>query len=329
MTSHQPIVTSLTSLLGIPYPIIMAPMFLVSDVNMVIAATKAGITGAIPALNYRNDKEFRNALAELKDKTEGPYGINLIANKSNLRLKEQLKTCLDYKVNYVITSLGNPHQIVQKCHEAGIFVFCDVIDEEFGKKAASTEPDALIAVNKDAGGHAGKLSSKALIGKLKEITDIPVISAGGVGTGRQMREKIEEGACGISMGSPFIATSESPVSSDYKMACINYGAKDIVMTTKLSGTPCTVINTPYVRKTGTQQNYFEAILNKNRRFKKLVKALTFYKGMKALKNAAFSTTYRNVWCAGPSIEYVTEIVPIERFVNKFLSEYETVEIVSL
>jgi nitronate monooxygenase len=106
------------------------------------------------------------------------------------------------------------------------------------------------------------------------------------------------------------------------MACVNYRAKDIVMTTKLSGTPCTVINTPYVQKTGTDQNFLEAVLNKNKRFKKIVKALTFYKGMKALKNAAFSSTYRNVWCAGPSIEYVTEIVPIESLVNKLVAEFE-------
>lgn len=322
MNAQQPIVTPLTSLLGIAYPIIMAPMFLVSDVNMVVAATKAGITGAIPALNYRNDKEFRNALSELKDRAHGPIGINLIANKSNLRLREQLQTCLDFKVNYVITSLGNPQIIVQKCHEEGIYVFCDVIDQEFGKKAAAAKPDGLIAVNKDAGGHAGKLESKALISKLKEITDIPVISAGGVGTGQQLYDKLEEGACGVSIGSPFIATKEAPVSPEYKMACVNYRAKDIVMTTKLSGTPCTVINTPYVQKTGTDQNFLEEVLNKNKRFKKIVKALTFYKGMKALKNAAFSSTYRNVWCAGPSIEYVTEIMPIENLVHKLLAEFE-------
>ena len=307
----------------------MAPMFLVSDVNMVVAATKAGITGAIPALNYRTDRDFRYALSELKEKAQGPFGINLIANKSNLRLKEQLKTCLDYKVDYVITSLGNPMEIVQRCHEVGSYVFCDVIDEEFGKKAAMAKPDALIAVNKDAGGHAGKLSSRVLIAKLREITDIPVISAGGVGTGSQMREKLMEGACGISVGSLFIATTESPVSEDYKMACVNYTAKDIVMTTKLSGTPCTVINTPYIQKTGTKQNYLEALLNKNRRLKKLVKSLTFYKGMKALKNAAFSSTYPNVWCAGPSIEYVKEIVPIDRLVHQLVAEYALAEDVAL
>ncbi|MCK5280309.1 MAG: nitronate monooxygenase, partial [Cyclobacteriaceae bacterium] len=183
------------------------------------------------------------------------------------------------------------------------------------------KPDGLIAVNNEAGGHAGKLSSKELINRLQSVSDLPIISAGGVGNGKQLLEKLDEGACGISMGSPFIATEESPVSQDYKEACIHYSAKDIVMTTKLSGSPCTVINTPYVQKTGTRQSMLEAFLNKQRRFKKLAKMLTFYKGMKSLKKAAFSSTYQSVWCAGPSIEYVKEILPVKKVVENLLREY--------
>ena len=299
-------------------------MFLVSDVNMVVASVQSGITGAIPALNYRSDKELRNALAELKEKSSGPFGINLIANKSNFRLKEQLKSCLDFEVNFIITSLGNPREIVETCHSKGIKVFCDVIDEMFGQKAIDANPDALIAVNNAAGGHAGKLDSQELISRLRKITDIPVISAGGVGTGSQLFEKLQEGFCGISMGSPFIATEESPVSHEYKMACVNYSAQDIVTTTKLSGTPCTVINTDYIQKTGTKQNVLEALLNSNKKLKKIAKSLTFYKGMKMLEKAAFSNTYRNVWCAGPSIEYVNEILPIAQLVGNIVEEFEEI-----
>jgi nitronate monooxygenase len=299
----------------------MAPMFLVSDVKMVVEATKAGITGAIPALNYRTDKEFRNALAHLKEASHGPFGINLIANKSNFRLKEQLSSCIDYEVDFIITSLGNPKEIVERCRPKKILVFCDVIDEKFAEKAILARPDGIIAVNKEAGGHAGKLSSQELLGRLKEITKIPLISAGGVGKGDQLLDKLAQGACGVSIGSPFIATKESPVSEEYKMACVSYSAKDIVFTTKLSGTPCTVINTPYVQQTGTQQNALEMFLNKNRTLKKLAKSLTFYKGMQSLKRAAFSTTYKTVWCAGPSIEYVTEILPVKKLVSNIIDEY--------
>ena len=301
---------------------ILAPMFLVSNTNMVIAATDAGITGAIPALNFRTDQEFRNALAELKEKAKGPIGINLIVNKSNFKLKEQLKTCLDFRVNYVITSLGNPAEIIQQCHSKGILVFCDVVDDVYGDKVSKLGPDGIIAVNKDAGGHAGKIGSKELIARLKKVTDLPIVSAGGVGTGSQLLEKIREGACGISIGSPFIATCESPVSDEYKNACISYSAKDIVMTTKLSGTPCTVINTPYVQNTGTKQNILETILNKNKRLKKYAKLITFYKGMKSIKKAALSHTYKEVWCAGPSIEYVNEILPVKDVIHNIIEEYK-------
>ena len=85
------------------------------------------------------------------------------------------------------------------------------------------------------------------------------------------------------MGSIFIATKEAPVSQEYKDACVNFGAKDIVLTTKLSGTPCTVINTPYVQKIGTSQNFLERLLNKNKRLKKWFKAITFMRGMKSLQ----------------------------------------------
>lgn len=307
----------------------MAPMFLVSNTSMVIEATKAGITGAIPALNFRTNREFRNALAELKEKSDGPFGINLIANKSNVKLGEQLKACLDLPVDFVITSLGKPDRIIEKCHEKGIKVFCDVTDQKYGEKVARFNPDALIAVNKDAGGHAGTVGSKELINNLKQISDLPIISAGGVGTGSQLLEKLNEGACGISMGSPFIATIESPVSMEYKQACINYSANDIVMTTKLSGSPCTVINTPYVKKTGTKQNVLETFLNKNRRLKKFAKMITFYKGMNLVKQAAFGSTYKTVWCAGPSIEYVHEILPVKKVISNLIKEYhETITAVN-
>ena len=140
-------------------------------------------------------------------------------------------------------------------------------DLEYAKKVEPMQPDALIAVNNEAGGHAGKIAPRDLITTLCKHTHLPIISAGGVGNGAQMKKMMDYGACGISIGSPFIASNESPVSNDYKMACVNYGAKDIVMTTRLSGTPCTVINTEYVKKIGTDQNWVEKFLNSNKKIK--------------------------------------------------------------
>ncbi|NME68676.1 NAD(P)H-dependent flavin oxidoreductase [Flammeovirga aprica] len=318
----EKISTPLTEMLGIDYPMIMAPMFLVSNAEMLIAAAQSGITGTVPALNYRTDKDFRAAIHEIRTAIgDKPFGVNLIANKSNVRLQEQLNTCVELGVDFIITSLGSPRKIIEKCKPAGIRVFCDVVDTKYALKVQELGADAVIAVNKEAGGHAGPTSASELVPALVKACDIPVISAGGVGNGVQWKEKIDLGAVGISMGSPFIATHEGGVNDAYKQACVDYGAKDIVMTTKLSGTPCTVINTPYMQEIGTKQNWLESLLNKNKKLKKFAKMLTFYKGMKMLEKSAFGATYKTVWCAGPSIEYVKSIRSVKEVVESMVEEY--------
>lgn len=312
---------ALCEMLGIEFPVIMAPMFLVSNEAMVIEAVRSGITGAIPALNYRTTDELRAAIQRMKSAVGGPIGINLIVNKSNFLYKEQLQICCEEKVDYIITSLGSPEETIKEAHKAGVKVFCDVTDVKYAMKVESLGADAVIAVNKEAGGHAGNISYKDLLPELIKACKIPVISAGGIGTGEGIRQMIELGAAGVSMGSIFIASDEAGVSQEYKQACVDYSAKDIVMTTKLSGTPCTVINTPYVQKTGTTQNWLERLLNRNKRLKKWVKALVFFRGMKSLEKAAFSSTYKTVWCAGPSIEHIHEILPVKEIVHRLKEGY--------
>ncbi len=311
----------LCAMLGIDFPVIMAPMFLVSDEKMVVEALRSGITGAIPALNYKTTNELRNAIRCIRAQVTGPFGINLIVNKSNFYYKDQLAVCLEEKVDFIITSLGSPENTILLAHQQGVKVFCDVVDVKFALKVESMGADAVIAVNKEAGGHAGSISYQELIPALTSACSIPVISAGGVGSGQGIRSMMDLGAAGVSMGSIFIASEEAPVSKEYKAACVNYGAKDIVMTTKLSGTPCTVINTPYLQKVGTRQNWFERLMNRNKRLKKWVKALVFIRGMKSLQKAAFRSTYKTVWCAGPSIEHVTSIRKIHNIVEQLKLEY--------
>ncbi len=312
---------TISQLLNIKHPIIMAPMFLVSNTKMLIAASKSGITGCVPALNYRTIDELKAAIKELKEQCEGPFGINLIVNKSNFLYKEQLQVCCELKVAYIITSLGSPEETIKQAHKVGVKVFCDVTDLAYAKKVESLGADAIIAVNKEAGGHAGPTPLQELVPQLVKECNIPVISAGGVGNHQQLQEVLSLGAAGVSVGSLFIASDESDVSQDYKEACVNYNAKDIVMTTKLSGSRCTVINTPYVKEIGTDQTWLEKILNKNKRLKKWFKAFTFYKGMKKLQKAAFSATYKTVWCAGPTIEYVKEIKPVAEIVKTLTNEH--------
>lgn len=313
---------ALCDLLGIEFPVIMAPMFLVSSVDMVAAAGNSGIAGCIPALNFRTIEELDKGLKEIKSKTKGPVGVNIIVNKSNILAKKHLHTCLDNGVDFFITSLGSPEEVIRESKKQGVKVFCDVIEQEYAKKVEGLGADAVIAVNSGAGGHLGNIPASILIPLLKENCKIPVISAGGVGTGAGILSMLALGADGLSIGSPFIASTESHVSAEYKKACIDYGAEDIVVTTKLSGSRCTVINSPYVKKIGTDQNPVEKFLNHNKQFKKYAKMLTYYKGMKLLEKAAFSANYKSVWCAGSSIEFTKEIEPVSNIVERLRSEYK-------
>jgi nitronate monooxygenase len=178
--------------------------------------------------------------------------------------------------------------------------------------------NGIIAVNNSAGGHLGKLSAKEMMNEFKDEINIPIISAGGVGTKNGLEEKINLGFSGVSIGSPFIACEEADISLEYKQACVDYGKNDIVISTKLSGSPCTVINTPYVKKVGTKQNWLEKVLSKNKSLKKWVKMITFLKGMKSFEKAAFSSNYNAVWCAGTSIEYTTKISPVKDIIKRLV-----------
>ena len=312
--------TKLTTLLNIKYPIIQAPMFLVSNTAMVKEAMKGGIAGCIPALNYRTLEELKAAIHELKAaKVEGgSFGFNLIVNKSNIKYKEQLRVLCEEGCDFIITSLGSPEETINQAHKVGIKVFCDVTDLHFAKKVESLKADAAIAVNNEAGGHRGKLSPKALIKELKLNLSIPVISAGGVGCKADIDTMISYGADGVSVGSPFIASLEAGVTEEYKQACVDYGAEDIVMTERISGTPCTVINTPYVQKIGTKSTWIESFLNKSKTLKKWVKMIRFSIGMKATQNAATKATYKTVWVAGPSIAHTNKILPTKDIIKRLV-----------
>ena len=313
--------TPLTKMLKIDFPIIQAPMFLVSNTSMVIEAAKSGITGCIPALNYRTIEELRQAIIDVQSNCDGPLGINLIVNKFNNSMMQQLEVCVELGVDYIITSLGNPKSTIEACKSKGIKVFCDVVDLEQAKKVESLGADAIIAVNNQAGGHLGPMSPEDLIPLLVDNCSIPVISAGGVSNGEQLAKILQLGACGVSIGTPFIATHEAEVSAEYKQAIVDYGAKDIVVTDRISGSKCTIINTPYVKGMTLKANWIERFLFKNKWIKKYFKMLRWFMGTRMFKKSALQATYKSVWCAGPSLEGVHSIRHVSQVVADILKPF--------
>lgn len=318
--------TKLTELFNIDLPVIMAPMFLVSDENMVKAAVENRIIGTFPTLNYREpeklDAVLKNLNQFLKD-TENPgtYGVNLITQKSNPYYKKHLDICIKNKVPFYITSLGNPKEVIEEAHKYGAKVFCDVTNLTHAEKVVKSGADGIIAVGQGAGGHAGPEPLQILIPALKEkFPDTLIIAAGGISTGNALHSILILGAAGASIGTSFIATDEAPVSEDYKNALINAKAEDIVMTTRLSGTPSAIINTAYAKKIGYKQNWLERKLSQNPRTKKYFKMLVQIKGMKKLEKAVKPGNYKNIWIAGKSVQFISEILSIKNRILKIKTE---------
>ncbi|MCU0357123.1 MAG: nitronate monooxygenase [Cyclobacteriaceae bacterium] len=320
---------TLDKMLGIDYPIIVAPMFLISNTKMVKAALDCGITAAFPALNYRTDQDLREAIADIRAHTDKPFGVNLIVNKSNYKYNKQLETLVELKPAFIITSLGKPEEVIRQCKPVGIKVFCDVIDEVHAKKVEALGADAVIAVNNQAGGHTGKINPRELVELLQRNVSIPVISAGGVASVEHVNEVLSWGAAGVSVGTIFIASEEADVSADYKQALIDYGAKDIVKTTKLSGSPLTVINTPYVQQLGTEATWWEKLMNNNKWLKKYIRMIIALRGMKTIEKSTFGASYKTLWCAGPTIEYVHSVRPMREIIHDLTDGLEPANKVSV
>jgi nitronate monooxygenase len=314
--------TGFTEMMGCELPLIGAPMFLVSNVEMVVAISEAGGVGTFPALNYRPIEEYQKALQQMRARTKKPIGVNIIVNKSNTRQGEDLKHALDQGVNLFITSLGSPKSVIADAHKNGAKVICDVVNLEHALKVQDLGADGVIAVSAGAGGHAGPISPLVLVPWLKSELKIPIIAAGGIANGRQMAAALLLGAEAVSVGTRFIASKEATVEQSYKDAVVNSTPEDIVMTSRVSGTPAAVINTPYVEKMGLDLPWYFKVLKNQKLTKKYVVPLIHLLGMRQLEKAAVGPTWKTVWSAGQSVGLVDDILGCREIVENFAREYE-------
>lgn len=321
MKTKFTIASPICDLLGCEFPIIAGPMFLVSDEGLVSAVSEAGGVGGMPSLNWRKSEDFQKAVQSVKKKTKKPFAVNLIVNKSNVRQGTDLDICAEEKVPLVITSLGNPKEVIKKMHEVGGKVFCDVTNLEYAKKVQDLGADGVIAVSAGAGGHAGPTSPLVLLPYLKKHLQIPIVAAGGIATGQQMAACFLLGASAVQVGTRFIASKEAKVDSTYKKAILDSEPEDIVLTEKISGTPASVILTPFIKKMGLHLNPVESFLMKNDLTKKYTKMARSLWGAVLLQKAAKTTTWKEVWSAGQGVGLIDEILPAEEIVKNFVKEF--------
>ncbi|HEY1605889.1 MAG TPA: nitronate monooxygenase family protein [Allosphingosinicella sp.] len=227
-------------------PVIGAPLFIVSNPELVIAQCKAGIVGAFPALNARPQSRLDEWLHRITealaawDKANpeclsAPFAVNQIVHRSNDRLEQDMATCAKWRVPIVITSLGAIPDVNQAVHAWGGIALHDVINDRFARKAAEKGADGIIAVAAGAGGHAGTLSPFALVQEIRQWFDGPLILSGAIATGRAILAAQAMGADLAYIGSPFIATEEANASTGYKTGIVDGRAAEIIYSSFFTG----------------------------------------------------------------------------------------------
>lgn len=227
-------------------PVIGAPMFLVSGPELVIAQCTAGIVGSFPALNARPTGVLDDWLRTITQALESwdaahpetlaaPFAVNLIVNRTNARLEEDLETCVRWRVPLVITSLGARPDVFEAVHAYGGHVLHDVVSDRFGRKAVEKGADGLVAVAAGAGGHAGDQSPFALIQEIRAWFDGPLALSGAISNGRSILAAQALGADFGYCGSLFIAAQESRAGDAYRRMVIDAAAEDIVNSALFSG----------------------------------------------------------------------------------------------
>jgi len=270
--------------LGVRYPIVAAPMFLVSNAPLLEAVGRAGAIGGVPSLNFRTHEQFRAFLDAFP--REVPFGVNLILASD--RLAVDLEAVVERKVPLVITSLGDPTATIERVRGYGGMVWSDVIGLKHAQKAVKAGVDALVAVATGAGGHAGTISPFVLGPWLKDELGVPVVIAGGLSQGRHLAAALALGAEAGYFGTRFIATRESAASAEYKDALLRAGPEDIEYSDEV---------------TGVKGNYLRDSLQRHRAGQ----------GGKA---------WKDIWSAGQAVAFLEDVPPAGDLVQRLVAEYE-------
>jgi nitronate monooxygenase len=319
-----PVATALTRDAEIEVPLICGAMYPCSNPELVAAASEAGAIGIVQpvSLTYVHGWDFREGLRKIRSLTARPIGFNALIEASSRtyaeRMDRWIEIALEEGVRFFVTSLGKPDAVTRRVHEAGGKVYHDVTSRKWAQKGVDCGVDGLIAVNRDAGGHAGPTSAEALLAEVGDL-GVPVVCAGGVATPHDFARVLGMGYVGAQCGTRFIATEECSASDEYKAAVVDADAEDIVLTERITGVPVAVIDTPWVRAVGTRANAFERWMLKGQRRKHWMRTIYALRSLRKLKKSlAASGGTRTYWQAGRSVRGIDEIRPTARIVHEFM-----------
>jgi len=295
------------------FPVIGAPMFIVSSPKLIIAQCTAGVLGSMPALNARPAELLDDWLAEITEalaawnrahpgQPAAPFAVNQIAHRSNDRLERDLQVCAKYKVPLIITSLGAREEINQAVHGWGGVVLHDVINNTFAHKAIEKGADGLIAVAAGAGGHAGAKNPFALVAEIRQWFDGPLALSGAIATGGAILAAQAMGADLAYIGSAFIATEEANAADAYKQMIVSGCSDDIVYSNYFSGVHGNYLKAS-IRNAGMDpDNLPQSEPGK----------MNVGTGRKV---------WKDIWGSGQGIGAVTSVVPVAELVERLKREY--------
>ncbi len=304
-----------TALSHLRLPVIGAPLFIISNPKLVIEQCKAGIVGAMPALNARPASQLDEWLAEITEtlaaynranpaKPAAPFAINQIVHKTNERLEHDMELCVKYKVPVYITSLGAREDINAAAHSYGGVVLHDIINNRFAHKAIEKGADGLIAVAAGAGGHAGVKSPFALVQEIRQWFDGPLALSGAISTGGAVLAAQAMGADFAYIGSAFIATDEARASDAYKQAIVAGDSDDIVYSNLFTGVHGNYL-APSIRAAGMDpENLPDSDASKMN-----------FGGDKQHK------AWKDIWGCGQGIGSVSEVQSAAAFIEELEREY--------
>ncbi len=295
-------------------PVIAAPLFIISNPDLVLAQCKAGVVGSFPALNARPKEALDEWLARITeelaaydaahpDAPAAPFAVNQIVHRSNDRLEHDLELCVKYKVPIVITSLGARTDVFEAVHSYGGIVLHDIINVAFAHKAIEKGADGLVAVAAGAGGHAGTTSPFALISEIRAWFDGPLALSGAISNGGAILAAQAAGADVAYIGSAFIATEEANAAAEYKQAVVESQASDIVYSNLFTG-----VHGNYLKSSIVAAGLDPEALPVSD-----VSAMNFGSGS--------SKAWRDIWGAGQGVGRVDSVVPAASRIAQWSREY--------
>jgi nitronate monooxygenase len=304
-------------------PLIAAPMFLVSGVELVAAACARGVIGAFPTVNCRSSAELAAWLGEIESRlrrhaertgnSPAPVCPNLIVHRSNARLKEDLEVVLHHAPEFVITSVGSPAPVLAPLHDAGALVFADVASIRHAERAAQAGADGLVLLTAGAGGQTGWLNPFAFVRAVRAFFAGPIVLAGGISDGRALRAAEVLGCDLAYMGTKFIATRESMADERYKAMLVQSSADDILLTTAFTGLQTNML-TPSIAAAGLDPDNLPP--------RGTIDVASDI-DIGARENRP--KRWRDIWSAGHSTSGVTDVPMVADLVARTIDEYRAAE----